>query len=162
MILSGDTVQATREISREVGIDNLAAEAMPHEKAKRIMEIQDRGEVVAMVGDGINDAPALAQADLGISLASGSDISIENSDITLLSDDLRIVPDTLRLAHRVLSTIKQNLFWAFAYNIVLIPLAIGGMLNPIIAAVTMTVSSLLVVCNSLRLRSFQGTVGESK
>ncbi len=157
VLVSGDAIEATSDVARTLGIDRVVAAALPAEKARVVAELQERGDVVAMVGDGINDAPALAQADLGIALASGADISVETADITLLGSDLRAVADGLRLARRVLATIKENLFWAFAYNIAAIPLAVAGVLSPIVAAAAMAASSLLVVGNSLRLRRFQST-----
>ena len=155
VLLSGDSKPAAERTAHQVGIDRVVAEALPHEKAALIADLQEGGEIVAMVGDGINDAPALARADLGIALASGSDIAMESSDITLLSSDLHAVVDAIGLARRVLATIKENLFWAFAYNAVAIPLAVGGLLSPIAAAAAMAGSSLLVVGNSLRLKRFQ-------
>ena len=155
VLLSGDSKPAAERTAHQVGIDRVVAEALPHEKAALIADLQEGGEIVAMVGDGINDAPALARADLGIALASGSDIAMESSDITLLSSDLHAVVDAIGLARRVLATIKENLFWAFAYNAVAIPLAVGGLLSPIVAAAAMAGSSLLVVGNSLRLKRFQ-------
>jgi Cu+-exporting ATPase len=159
LLVSGDASAVTHEVAAELGIARVEAGTLPHEKAALVAELQEAGEVVAMVGDGINDAPALAQADLGIALANGTDISVEAADVTLLTSDLRGVADAIRLARRVLSTIKQNLFWAFAYNVAAIPLAVAGLLNPIVAAAAMAASSLLVVGNSLRLRRFQGMRG---
>lgn len=154
VLLTGDNERAAASIARELGIERVLAGVLPDGKAQAVAALQQRGEVVAMVGDGINDAPALAQADLGLAIGSGTDVAIEASDLTLVSGDLRAVADAIRLARRTLATIKGNLFWAFAYNLAAVPLAIAGVLNPIVAAAAMSFSSVFVVTNSLRLRRF--------
>jgi Cu+-exporting ATPase len=155
LLLTGDNERAARAVAAEVGIDEVIAEVLPSQKVDVIRRLQAEGRVVAMVGDGVNDAAALAAADLGLAMGTGTDAAIEASDLTLVRGDLRAAVDAIRLARRTLGTIKGNLFWAFAYNIAALPIAAAGLLNPMLAGAAMAVSSVFVVTNSLRLRRFQ-------
>jgi Cu+-exporting ATPase len=154
VLLTGDNETTARAVAAEVGIDEVIAEVLPSEKADVVRRLQGEGRVVAMVGDGVNDAPALAAADLGLSIGTGTDVAIEASDLTLVSGDLRAAADAIRLSRATLRTIKQNLGWAFAYNMAAIPLAAIGLLNPVVASLAMVFSSVSVVGNALRLRRF--------
>ncbi len=155
VLLTGDNEATAAAVAAEVGIDEVIAEVLPAGKAEVVSRLQGEGRVVAMVGDGVNDAPALARADLGLALGTGADVAIEASDLTLVTGDLRTTADAIRLSRRTLSTIKGNLFWALAYNVAALPLAAAGLLNPLVAGAAMAFSSLFVVTNSLRLRRFE-------
>ena len=155
VLLTGDNERTARAVGAELGIDDVIAGVLPAEKVEVVRNLQREGKVVAMVGDGVNDAAALAQADLGIAMGTGTDVAIEASDLTLVRGDLRAVADAIRLSRRTLATIKGNLFWAFAYNVAALPLAVAGLLNPVIAGAAMALSSVFVVSNSLRLRRFR-------
>jgi Cu+-exporting ATPase len=154
VLLTGDNATTARAVAAEIGIDEVIAEVLPSGKAAVIRRLQEDGRVVAMVGDGVNDAPALAQADLGLSIGTGTDAAIEASDLTLVSGDLRAAADAIRLSRATLRTIKQNLAWAFGYNLAAVPLAMAGLLNPVVAGAAMALSSVSVVANALRLRRF--------
>ncbi|HRD26351.1 MAG TPA: HAD-IC family P-type ATPase, partial [Methanoculleus sp.] len=161
MMLTGDNERTATAIAREVGIENLRAGLMPQEKVEEVRALQQRGEVVAFVGDGINDAPALAQADVGIAIGSGTDVAIESGDIVLIRDDLTDVVAAIQVSRKVISRIRQNLFWAFAYNAALIPIAAGLLypffgitFRPELAALAMALSSVTVVSLSLMLKTY--------
>ncbi len=155
ILLTGDNLDAAQAVAAQLGIDRVFAELLPGDKARHVQELQAQGRRVAMVGDGINDAPALAAAEVGIAMAGGTDVAMHTADLTLVRPDLRLIPAALRVASSTRRTIRQNLFWAFAYNAIGIPMAVAGLLSPVVAGAAMAASSVSVVANALRLRSWK-------
>jgi len=162
VLLTGDNATAAAEVAAQVGIDDVIAEVLPEGKVDVIEQLRDQGRVVAMVGDGINDGPALVSADLGLAIGRGTDVAIAAADVILVRDDLRSVPQALDLARATMRTIRVNLAWAFGYNVAAIPIAAAGLLNPLIAGAAMAFSSFFVVSNSLRLRNFGREISPPK
>ena len=154
-MLTGDNEVVAKKVADKLGIKNVFFEVMPDEKSNKVLELQKQGKIVAMVGDGINDAPALASADISFAMGTGTDIAMETSDITLMNGNLSTLLNSINISEKTLRVIKENLFWAFFYNVISIPFAAFGYLNPMIAGFTMSFSSVSVVLNSLRLKRFK-------